>query len=63
MAKLKPKCSFPKPQDVEKVARKAIGVKLPPELDSFVRSLPNKSEWLRQAIADAYQREINSSSS
>lgn len=58
MANPKPKCKFPAPLDVEKVARKPITVKLPPEIDAWVRTLPNKSEWLRQAIADAYQRDI-----
>lgn len=57
MANLKPKCKFPAPQDVSKVARKSISVKLPPEIDKFVRSLPNRTEWVRRAIADAYERE------
>ena len=29
-----------------------VSVKLPPELDSVVRSLPNRSEYIRQAIAE-----------
>jgi hypothetical protein len=28
------------------------------QIDAFVRSLPNKSEWLRRAIAEAYQRDM-----
>lgn len=27
------------------------------EADDFVRSLPNRAEWLRKVIEDAYQRE------
>lgn len=40
------------------IAKKSIGVKLPVELDEFVRSLPNKSEWVREAIAEKYEREV-----
>jgi hypothetical protein len=29
------------------------------QIDAFVRSLPNKSEWLRRAIAEAYQRDMH----
>lgn len=38
------------------------GVRLPLELDAYVRSLPNKAEWLREAIAEKYEREVNSDS-
>lgn len=41
----------------EPVADKPVTVKLPIGLDAYVRSLPNKSEWLREAIAEKYQRE------
>ncbi|MDV2992528.1 MAG: hypothetical protein N4J56_002182 [Chroococcidiopsis sp. SAG 2025] len=27
------------------------------QIDDFVRSLPNRNEWLRQAIAEAYKRD------
>ncbi|WP_255524946.1 hypothetical protein [Trichocoleus sp. FACHB-591] len=30
---------------------------LPKELDEFVRSLPNRSDWLRHVIAEAAERE------
>ncbi len=40
------------------VVKKPISVKLPPDLDAFVRSLPNKSEWLRQAIAAQVERDL-----
>ena len=34
-----------------------VSVKLPPEIDSIVRSLPNRSEFLREAIAEKLKRE------
>ncbi|WP_239651873.1 ribbon-helix-helix domain-containing protein [Neosynechococcus sphagnicola] len=34
-----------------------VCVKLPPALDVIVRALPNRSEWLRQAIQEKAQRE------
>ena len=34
-----------------------VSVKLPPEIDSIVRSLPNRSEFLRQAIAEKLERD------
>lgn len=40
------------------MAERPLSVRVSVELDSFVRSLPNKADWLRQAIADAYEREI-----
>jgi hypothetical protein len=44
----------PKPGSL---ASKPISVYLPKELDEFVRSLPNRSHWLRQVIAEAAERE------
>lgn len=41
----------------EALSSKTVALRLPREIDDFVRSLPNKTEWLRKAIADAYQRE------
>lgn len=35
-----------------------ICVMLPPDLDAYVRSLPNRSEWLRQAIKEKMEREL-----
>lgn len=29
-----------------------VSVKLPPEIDAIVRSLPNRSEYIREAIAE-----------
>lgn len=40
------------------VAPSPISVKLSPDIDKFVRSLPNRAEWLRNAIAKAYEEEM-----
>lgn len=42
------------------MSSKPVAVALPTEVDEWVRSLPNRSEWLRKAIVDAYEREISS---
>jgi hypothetical protein len=34
-----------------------ISVMLPPELERYVRALPNRSEWLRRVIAAAIAAE------
>lgn len=36
---------------------KPVSVMLPPELENWVRSLDNRSEWIRQAIIEKYERE------
>ena len=36
---------------------KAFSVRLPPDLETWVESLDNRSEWIRQAIAEKYERE------
>lgn len=36
---------------------KAFSVRLPPDLESWVESLDNRSEWIREAIAEKYERE------
>jgi hypothetical protein len=41
----------------EPVAEQPVSVKLPVSLDEYVRSLPNRTEWLRQAIAEKLERE------
>lgn len=51
----KNKYTSPYPQPL---AKDMIGVRLPVELDSFVRSLPNRTEWLRRAIAAQYERDM-----
>ncbi len=40
-----------------KHSAKPISVMLPEHLDAYVRSKPNRSEWLRQVIAEAVDRE------
>ena len=42
----------------EAMAEKPVAVRLAKELDAYVRSLPNKTEWLREAIAEKYQRDL-----
>jgi len=37
--------------------QKPISVMLSPELDAWVRSLPNRSEWIREAIRKQYEHE------
>ena len=34
-----------------------ISVKLPPDIDKAVRSIPNRSDWLREAIKEKLERE------
>ena len=36
---------------------KAFSVRLPPDLEVWVEGLDNRSEWIREAIAEKYQRE------
>ncbi len=40
------------------LADKPVSVKLPIDLDKWVRSLPNRTEWLRNAIAAQYERDM-----
>lgn len=42
----------------EPLADQNVGARLPLSLDKFVRSLPNKSDWIRAAIAEKYEREV-----
>lgn len=39
-------------------ADKPLTVRVEIYLDTFVRSLPNRTEWLREAITEKYQREM-----
>ena len=52
-----PTCKFDRHSKLE-LAPQMTGVRLPIDLDRYVRSLPNKTEWLRRAIADAYERDM-----
>ena len=36
---------------------KPVSLMLPPDLEAWVRSLDNRSEWLRQAVIEKYERE------
>ncbi len=57
MANPNPKYKFKYLYD-EPLAKQIVGTRLPKSLDVFVRSLPNKSEWLRNAIAAQYERDM-----
>ena len=46
-----------KPLGTQALSRSPVSVKLPPELDSYVRSLPNRNQWLIAAIAAQIERE------
>ena len=37
--------------------QRPVSVMLPPEMDSVVRSLPNRSDFIREAIAEKLQKE------
>jgi hypothetical protein len=40
------------------LAGQNLSVRLTADIDEFVRSLPNKSAWLRRVITEAAQREL-----
>jgi hypothetical protein len=42
----------------EPLAGKALSVKVAPDVDALVRSLPNRSEWLRRVITEAAEKEL-----
>jgi hypothetical protein len=39
------------------IAKQPITVRLPEDIDVIVRSLPNRTEWLREAIVEKLDRE------
>lgn len=41
----------------EVMAKSPVSVLLPAEIDIYVRSLPNRTEWLRRAIAAQMERD------
>ena len=41
----------------EEMAEKPLSVRVPVAIDQYVRSLPNRTEWLREAILEKKQRE------
>lgn len=57
MANPRPTCKFNRQSEVE-LAPQMTGVRLPVDLDAYVRSLPNKSEWLREAVAEKRERDV-----
>ena len=42
-----------------KTNTRPVSVMLPPDLDAIVRSLPNRSEFIREAIAEKVKKEIS----
>jgi hypothetical protein len=59
---------YPKPENLkplprcddstEPLANAILAVRVSTDIDSLVRSLPNKSAWLRRVITEAAQREL-----
>lgn len=46
-----------KPLDEKPLERVPVSVKLPPELGEYVRSQPNRNQWLIAAVAEKVARE------
>jgi len=42
----------------EPLAQRPLAVRVSAELDAYVRSLPNMTEWLRQTITAQVEREL-----
>jgi hypothetical protein len=42
----------------EQLSSLTLGARLPVSIDAAVRSLPNRSAWLRRVITEAAQREL-----
>lgn len=59
MANRNPVCKLTSPNP-EPLSEQPLTIRVPLTIDVWVRSLPNKTEWLRQVITEAYQREIKS---
>lgn len=57
MANPKPICKFNR-QNEDELASQTVGVRLPVDMDAYVRSLPNRTEWLRRAIAAQIERDM-----
>lgn len=58
MAKGKPENLTPMPpQGAQSFALQPLCVRVPVEIDAWVRSQPNPSEWLRRVIAEAVERD------
>ena len=50
-----------KPDEDKALADAPISVVLTKDLDAYVRGLPNRSEWLRDAIAQKRAKELHPS--
>lgn len=46
-----------KPLGNEPLSRTAISMKLPRDLDAYIRSLPNRNQWLIEAVLEKVMRE------
>lgn len=42
----------------EPMGEQPLAVRVPVTIDKWVRSHPDRANWLRKAITDAYQREV-----
>jgi hypothetical protein len=51
--------NIPRQDDsTDKLSPLTLGARLPLEIDAVVRSLPNRSAWLRRVITEAAKREL-----
>ena len=51
--------TIPRQDDTtDELAHLATATRLPLEIDAVVRSLPNRSAWLRRVITEAARREL-----
>lgn len=47
------------PLGKEALSRNPVSVKLPKDLDEYVRSLPNRNQWLIEAVLDKAAKEVS----
>lgn len=55
--KKKPISRFESPYE-KPMAEKPLSVRVEAEIDAYVRSLSNRTEWLREAIVEKYRRDL-----
>lgn len=48
-----------KPVGTEALAKETVALRLPVKINEYVQSLPNRSEWLRKAIARQMEEDLN----
>ncbi len=53
----KPISRFESPYE-KPMAEKPLSVRVEVDIDAYVRSLANRTGWLREAIAEKYQRDL-----